>query len=136
MIEATVETAPFWLALAEGRLTARRCTSCGTVMPVPKRFCRCGSEDGEWIDLPATARIESFTEVQFAPPDRPYLPAPYTLGIVSFPAFGHRMLALLDPAEPPRIGAEARFSPFRNGDVVLPQFRAISSTLSAEHARG
>ncbi len=123
MIEPTPETAPFWTALAEGRLTARRCTACGRIQPTPRAICRCGGEDGEWIDLPAEAELVSFTTVSQPPPGRDYLPAPYTLGVVRYPALDHQLMALIDATgAAPAIGATVRFRLFRNGDVVLPQF--------------
>ena len=123
MIEPTPETAPFWEALAAGRLTARRCAGCGAVQPTPRAICRCGSADGEWIELPAKAELVSFTTVSYPPPGRDYLPAPYTLGIVRYPQFDHQLMALIEAGgAAPRIGAIVRLQPYRNGGVVLPQF--------------
>ncbi|WP_170134955.1 Zn-ribbon domain-containing OB-fold protein [Acuticoccus kandeliae] len=121
-MEATPETQPFWDALADGRLIARRCAACGTVQRTPRLVCRCGSEEGAWFDLPATARLESFTTVAHAPHDQPALPSPYTLGLVSFPAVGHQMLALITHAGPLAVGDALTFAPFRSGDTILPGF--------------
>jgi uncharacterized OB-fold protein len=129
MIEPTPETAPFWAALADGRLTARRCTECGTLQPTPRAICRCGSDKGEWVDLPADAELVSHTTIGFAPPGREYLRVPYTLGIVRYPALGHQLMALIDvSAGDPVIGATVRLSPYRNGAVVLPQFQTIKES--------
>jgi uncharacterized OB-fold protein len=124
MIEHTAETRPFWEGLAAGRLLARRCLACGTVQQTPRLVCACGSSEGTWIDLPPTALLVSHTRVAHAPADRPYLPSPYTLGLVAFPEAGIRMLALItgDDARI-AVGDPVDFESFRSGDVVLPAFR-------------
>lgn len=123
MIETTPETASYWEALGAGRLTAMQCARCGCIQPTPRRLCRCGAAEMRQVELPAQARLVSYTVASYAPPDRPYLPSPYILGIVSFPDLPHRMMALIDvPDNLPKIGEMLTFHPFRHGDVALPQF--------------
>jgi hypothetical protein len=75
------------------------------------------------IELPDEAELVSYTVASYAPPDLPYLPSPYTIGIFSFPALKHQVMALVDAsAGPAAIGDTLSFSPFGSGDVVLPQF--------------
>ena len=58
-------TQPFWDAAAEGRLTAPRCTVCGTFVLPPQPFCFvCQSQAFEWVDLPGTGTIYTFTVVR------------------------------------------------------------------------
>lgn len=123
MIEATPETASYWEALRDGRLTALRCARCGHLQPTPRAVCRCGASQMHRVDLPGEAMLVSYTVAGHAPPDRPYLPSPYTVGIVSFPSLDHRMMVLVDAsAKPAEIGDTLAFAPFRHGEIVLPQF--------------
>lgn len=123
MIEATAETAPYWEALQHGRLTAMQCMRCNHVQPTPRAICRCGESEMRQIDLPDEAELVSYTVASYAPPDLPYLPSPYTVGIVSFPTLEYQIMVLLDvSATPAKIGDTLAFSLFRSGDIVLPQF--------------
>jgi uncharacterized OB-fold protein len=129
MIEPTAETEVFWRELAFGRLVGRRCSSCATLHPYPRRFCpHCGSEEGEWISLPTEATVYSYTLLADAPAERPYLTSPVVIAIVEFEG-GHRMLGLIDgPSdESLAIGQRVWFNPCRRGDLVLPGFSRIST---------
>jgi uncharacterized protein len=56
------EAKPYWDAAAEGRLVLPRCTECGTVIWYPRGFCpSCASFDVEWIELPGTGAVYSFS---------------------------------------------------------------------------
>ena len=139
MIEATAETASYWEALRDGRLTALQCARCDHVQPTPRAICRCGASEMRQIDLPGEAELVSYTVASYAPPDLSYLPSPYTIGILSFPALQHQVMALVDAsAGPAAIGDTLSFSPFRSGDVVLPQFAtrpAVQSQDRGSHDR-
>lgn len=127
ILEPTPETAPFWAALAEGRVVARRCSSCATLHPTPRHVCpRCGATDGTWEELPDEARLYSVTVVSHPPPGRSDLPSPYAIGLVDFPSTGHRMLALIDApgGRAPPIGDRLSLHPVRSGGTVLPGFRS------------
>jgi uncharacterized OB-fold protein len=55
-------TAPFWLAAAEHRLVAPKCTACGTFRLPPAPFCwRCRAQDVEWVELSGRGTVYSFT---------------------------------------------------------------------------
>ena len=56
---------PFWEASVEGRLVAPRCTNCGTFrLPAPPICFVCQHRDVEWVELPGTGTVYSFTVVR------------------------------------------------------------------------
>jgi uncharacterized OB-fold protein len=76
-------TQPFWDAAKEDRLAAPRCTECGTFRLPPGPFCfNCQKREVEWVDLPGTGKIFSFTIVRH--PLHPDLAdaCPYVSGVV------------------------------------------------------
>ena len=61
---ADATTQPFWDAALQGQLTASRCTNCGTFVLPPQPFCfMCQGQDFEWVELPGTGTIYTFTIV-------------------------------------------------------------------------
>jgi uncharacterized OB-fold protein len=70
-------TQPFWDAAADGRLLGYRCTNCGTFVLPPQPFCfNCQHRDFEWIELPGTGTVYSYTVVRhpLAPQLQPAVP--------------------------------------------------------------
>jgi uncharacterized OB-fold protein len=63
-------TEPFWAAAREHRLVAARCVSCGTLRQTPPGpFCwECSAQEVQWIDLPGTGVVHSYTVVRSAGP--------------------------------------------------------------------
>ena len=58
-------TRPFWDAAKENRLVAPRCTNCGTFRLPPPPFCFvCQHREVEWVELPGTGTVYSFTVVR------------------------------------------------------------------------
>lgn len=74
-------TEPFWKAAANDQLVAPRCIDCGTFRMPPGRFCvACLSQQVEWVPLPGTGSVHTFTVVRTSPLDEaveylPYIPA-------------------------------------------------------------
>ena len=74
-------TQPFWDHTREGRLSAPRCVACGRFRFPPTRFCpHCRSKELEYVELPGTGTLYSFTVVRHPlRPDQadaiPYAPA-------------------------------------------------------------
>jgi uncharacterized OB-fold protein len=53
---------PFYEALKEGRLTTTSCPACEKVVWPPRQTCpACWSDKVEWVDLPTTGSIISYT---------------------------------------------------------------------------
>lgn len=62
---ADTRTQPFWDATREQRLTAPKCTECGTFRMPPTTFCNnCLSRQLSWEPLPGTGTLYSFIIVR------------------------------------------------------------------------
>lgn len=120
---ADEHTLPFWEAALEGRLTASRCTRCGTCQIVPKPRCfACQNDAFERIDLPGTATLYSFTIVRHAL--RPDLKdaVPYVAGVVELDGTqgaGARMIANI---------VDCDIDAVRIGDRLKVVFDKVSDT--------
>ena len=76
-------THPFWDAAEEDRLVAPRCTNCGTFRLPPPPFCFvCQHREVEWVELPGTGTIYSFTVVRHPLARCSTRSVPYASGIV------------------------------------------------------
>jgi uncharacterized OB-fold protein len=101
-------TAPFWEATRREELTAPRCTNCGTFRMPPYRFCaHCQHQDLDWIPLPGTGRVYSFTVVRHAL--RPELAdfVPYVPALIEPDgAVGMRFVSNVVDCEPERVAID------------------------------
>ena len=92
MTEQTPTSRPFTAVsfnqyLAEGKLMASRCTSCGTLNLPPRALCpNCHSEDMQWVATSGKGKLAGFTVVYIAPTfmiDQGYgREKPYVSGVV------------------------------------------------------
>jgi uncharacterized protein len=76
-------TQPFWDAALKGQLTVTSCKTCSTkILPPQPRCFVCQSKDFEWVNLPGTATIYTYTIVRH--PLRPTLQeiVPYISAVV------------------------------------------------------
>ena len=119
--------APFWKAAAEHRLICPQCKSCGTFRMPPVRFCwNCQSQDIQWVELPGTGTVYSYTVVVH--PLRPDLAdyVPYVPALVEpDEAPGVRLITNVVDCEPEEIhvGLRVRVLWDRIDDtVVIPRF--------------
>lgn len=84
-IETNMWTRPFWEAAAQHELVSCRCAACATFRMPPTPFCpSCQSQDIEWVELPGTGTVFSYTIVSRAifqgmEDSLPYVPAIITL---------------------------------------------------------
>ena len=117
-------TAPYWEALAQGKLLLKSCRSCGKPHFYPREICpHCFSDDLNWVEASGLGEIYSFTVAH-----RPAGPAfaedvPYVIAIVTL-AEGPRMMTwiLNDPAAV-AIGKAVRLKLTKvTDDVTLPMF--------------
>ena len=76
------ETAAFWDACAEGRLSIPRCDECAEFIWYPRRFCPfCGSRSVTYTDVSGRGTVYTFTIMRRG--DGPFRPlAPYVLAYV------------------------------------------------------
>jgi uncharacterized OB-fold protein len=125
-------TKPFWDAARQDRLAVPRCTQCGTFRLPPTPICyNCQSEAVEWVDLPGTGTVYSYTVVHH--PLHPDLSAvvPYVSGIVELDGTqgeGARMLANIIDCDPGEmaIGAPVVIVfDHVNEDMSVPRFRPL-----------
>src|SRR6266498_318606 len=80
---ADAHTQPFCDAALEGRLLVPRCTNCGTFRLPPGPFCFvCQHQQVDWVELPGTGTIYTFTIVRH--PLRPQLVdvVPYVAAVI------------------------------------------------------
>ena len=116
-------TKPFWDAALEGRLMATRCTNCGTFILPPTVYCfACQHHEFEWVELPGTGTIYSFTVVRH--PLSPHLQdaVPYVSGVIELDGTqgaGARMIANIIDCDPETV---------RIGDAVRIVFEPVSET--------
>ena len=121
------DTGGFFEAAARGELVVRACANCGTVLHVPRAYCRaCGSWDGEWKPAGTTGTLHSFTVADHQV--HPAYPVPYTIILVDLDDVpGVRLLGNLDGAPDLTIGMpmRVRFDQLADG-VVLPNWEPVS----------
>jgi uncharacterized OB-fold protein len=131
---ADVRTQPFWDAAKDEQLVAPRCTNCETFRLPPSPYCfNCQHRDVEWVELPGTGRIVSYTVVRH--PLHPDLaPAcPYVSGVVDLDGTqgaGARMLVNIIDCDPDRvrIGDPVEIVwEHVNDEMTTPRFRPIAS---------
>jgi uncharacterized protein len=122
---ADPETQPFWDAALEGRLVASRCATDGTFLlpPAPRCFT-CQGTTFEWVQLPGTATVFSFTVVRH--PLAPQLTqvVPYVSAVVDLDGTqgaGARLLVNVVDVDPDTV---------RIGDRLRVVFDRVSDTLA------
>jgi uncharacterized OB-fold protein len=127
-------TQPFWDAAKEDRLVAPKCAHCGTFRLPPSAYCfNCQQRGVEWVELPGTATIYSFTVVRHAlHPDLQPI-CPYVSGVVELDGTqgaGARMLVNVIDCDPEtvRIGdrVEIVFEHV-NDEMSTPRFRPVTA---------
>ena len=119
------QDSPFFAGLANRRLLGTRCPRCDYTYATPRLSCMvCGSET-DWVDLPKTGRVHTFTTCYFGSEE--FLPeCPFSLILVEFEGADTLFLARLVGAQPKeiRVGmeVEARFlrnAKFKPTDVYF-----------------
>lgn len=78
-------TEPFWEAARRRELVAARCRGCGTLRPMPPGpFCwECPVREVEWVTLPGTGEIHTFTVVREALMPSMADVVPFVIAVVS-----------------------------------------------------
>jgi len=118
-------TKPFWDAALDDRLVAPRCTNCGTFRLPPGPFCFvCRQQTVEWVELPGTGRIYTFTIVRH--PLAPHFAeiVPYVTAVVELDGAtgaGSRMIVNVVDCDPDRVAI---------GDPVRIVWDHVSDTLA------
>src|SRR3954451_22425475 len=117
------DTGGFFEAAARGDLVVRACSTCGTILHVPRAHCfACGSWEGEWRAAGTTGTLHSFTVGDHQV--HPAYPVPYTIVLVDLDdVAGGRLLGHLEGNPDLSIGMpmHVRFDELAEG-VVLPNW--------------
>ena len=121
-------TAPYWAAAREHRLSLPRCEACGEFHFYPRPICpHCGSPKLAWATVSGDGAVYSFTVVQRAPSPAFADKVPYVVAIVALDEGPHLMSNLVGclPDEV-RIGRRVRATFLDIGDEVsLPLFEVV-----------
>ena len=116
------ETAPFWDAVAAGRLDVQRCQSCRRHVFYPRSLCpHCGGVDLKWVTVSGRGTVYSFTVVHRAPAEF-QAEAPYVVALVELEE-GVRMLTRLIDVEPAAVHVAMPVEVTLSGEPRLPYFR-------------
>jgi uncharacterized OB-fold protein len=118
-------TQPFWDAALEGRLVCSHCTTCGTFIMPPQPFCfTCQGTDFDWVELPGTGTVYTFTVVRHPLAPRLAEVVPYVAGVIELDGTqgaGARMIANIVDCDPETA---------QIGDRVRVRFDRVSDTLA------
>jgi uncharacterized OB-fold protein len=122
---AEPDTAPFWRATREGRLTYQVCRRCGAVVFHPRAHCtRCGGLELEWRTSAGRGSVYTFTVIRQH--GHPFFAGrvPYVLALVDLDE-GFRMLTELVEVDPERVrvGRRVELTWEDAGEVRIPVFR-------------
>jgi len=123
----TIDSAPYWMACAEGRLTYQVCEECSSTVFHPRAVCsNCLSERLSWRESNGRGKIYSYS-VQHVPIDRSRPHKPRALGIVHLDEDWYMFSEIVsDDPYSLRIGQEVRVRFDRIADdLVLPKFDPV-----------
>ncbi len=132
---ADATTQPFWDAAREDRLVMPRCTQCETFRLPPSPYCfACRHRETEWVELPGTGVVYSFTVVRH--PLHPGLAdaCPYATGVVDVDGTqgaGARMLVnFIDcDVDALKIGDRVEIVwEHLDDEMSVPRFRPVSKS--------
>lgn len=117
--------APFWEAVADGRLALPRCSICGEWQWYPEAWgTDCAGGELVWQDVATTGTVYSHSTVH-----RSFLPGgrddvPYVVGMIDLDGIdGSRLVANLDTGVDWRIGDRVRATFVDHGDRRHPVFQ-------------
>ena len=116
----------------ENRLVAPRCTNCGTFRLPPPPFCfNCQHRDVEWVELPGTGTVYSFTVVRHPLARMLHDVVPYVSGIVELDGTqgaGARMIVNIIDCDVETLAIGDRVEivlEHVNDDMSVPRFRPV-----------
>lgn len=125
---AEPDTAPFWAATQEHRLTYQVCASCGEITFYPRRHCTgCLSPDLRWRDSAGSGTVYTYTVIRQH--GLPYFRSrlPYVVGFIDLDE-GFRLMAEID-APPDVIGVGQRVTVGweDHAELAVPVFRLAAA---------
>lgn len=119
------DTAPFWRATKDRRLTYQVCRDCDGIVFHPRRHCpHCGGLDLDWRDSAGHGTVYTFTVIRKNGHPSFRSRTPYIVGFVDLDE-GFRMLAELVGVDPEdaAVGQRVTVDWEEHDEVSVPLFR-------------
>lgn len=92
----------------DGEIWANRCPSCGTVFVPPKGKCiYCYEDINDWVKLPGTGTIETYTVVYYEEPIQPKKP-PIVYAVVKLDGADTGIVHLIEEVDPEKVKSGMR----------------------------
>lgn len=116
------DAAPYWRALAAGRIELPRCGACATWIFYPRPFCpKCLSRDVAWHEVARTGRVYTFSIVR--KPTNPWFfaHAPYVYAVVELDGVPVRLPTTLVECDPEKVAI---------GDPVEAVFERVDDAVT------
>jgi uncharacterized OB-fold protein len=120
------DAAPYWRALAAGRIELQHCRACRRWVFYPRPFCPfCRSTEVAWQEVAPRGKVYTFTVVR--KPTNPYFfaHAPYVYAVVELEV-GVRLPTMLVACDPERVAI---------GDPVEAVFDRVDDAVTLLHFR-
>ncbi len=114
------------------KIWGNRCPSCERVFVPPKIKCNeCYKDLSDWVMLPGTGTIETYTVVHYEEPDFHPKKAPFVYGIIKMDGADTGLVHLIDEVEPDKVKVgmrvEAVIADEREGTIMdIKHFRPIA----------
>lgn len=116
----------------DGEIWANRCSSCGTVYVPPKIKClECYKDLNDWVKLPGTGTVETYTVVHYAEPGLHPKKPPFVYAVIKMDGADTGMVHLLRKVEPDKVKVgmrvQAVLAKERQGNIMdIKYFRPIT----------
>jgi uncharacterized OB-fold protein len=115
-----------------GKIWGTRCPFCGKVFVPPKFKCNsCYRDLSDWVMLPGTGTVETYTVVHYEEPKLHPKKAPFVYGIINMDGADTGLVHLIDEVEPDKVKVgmrvEAVLAEEREGNIMdIKYFRPIA----------
>lgn len=130
-LNADAWTEPFWAATRQRRLVCPRCVACGRFRMPPSPFCStCRSQEVEWVELPGTGTVYTFTIARHSPVPELRSSIPYVIAVVALDgAPGARLVSNIVECDPDavEIGEPVRVIWDQLDEAVIPRFAPVTT---------
>ena len=122
-VDDDLDTGGFFEAARRRELAIQVCDGCGTVLHMPRAYCRaCGAWESHWQPVAGRGRVYSWTTVEHQV--HPAFPVPYTVVLIQLDDVPARLVGYL-PGSPELTEGQPMqvwFETLVDG-VVLPQWK-------------
>ncbi len=114
-----------------GKIWANRCPKCGKVFVPPKIKCTdCFMDMNDWVELPGTGTVETYTVVRYEEPTLHPRKAPFVYGVIKMDGADTGIVHFIGEVEPEKVKVglrvEAVLEDEREGNILdIKHFRPI-----------